>query len=76
MSSATLAILVLGAAGAIAGFVLFVLLPGRTARPPDKAINDSDVAQRWAGAHVNPAILDHSAPPPSGHGGVDGGGSS
>jgi hypothetical protein len=79
MTSATLAILVLAAVGAIAGFVVFVLLPGRTARHSEKPINDSDVAQRWAGAHGHAAILDHSASTPSdlsGHGGVDGGSAS
>jgi hypothetical protein len=79
MSSATLAVLVLGAVGAIAGFVVFVLLPGRTAQPSEKPINDSDVAQRWAGAHGNAATLAHSTSTPSdlsGHGGVDGGGAS
>ena len=77
MSSATLAIVVLAAVGAIAGFVIFVLLPGRNARPPDKAVNDSDVAQRWAGAHGHTASPDYSPATPadlSGHGAADGGG--
>jgi hypothetical protein len=61
MTSATLAVLVLLAVGTIAGFVLYRLLPLRP--PTEEALNESIVAQQWAGG------LDH---PPT-HGGIDGG---
>jgi hypothetical protein len=63
MSTATLAILVLAAVGTIAGLVIYLLLPPRLPLPPEEALNESIVAQQWAGG------LDH---PPT-HGGVDGG---
>lgn len=68
MTSATLALLVLVAVGVIAGLVIYILLPPRLPLPPEEAINDSIVAQQWAGG------LDHSMPIdlPT-HGGIDGG---
>ena len=68
MSSATLAILVLVAVGTIAGLIVYILLPPKPLRPTEPALNDSIVAQQWAGG------LDHSMPIdlPT-HGGVDGG---
>ena len=69
MSSADLAVLVLVGVGAIAGLVLFLLWPARR-RPPQDALNDSIIAQQWAGG------LDHPVPPAIGlptHGGIDGG---
>ena len=70
MSSAELAILVLVGAGAIAGLVLYVLWPGRPRSPKDQALNESIVAQQWAGG------LDHTVSTPIDlptHGGIDGG---
>lgn len=70
MTSAELAILVLVGTGAIASVVLYFLWPAR--RPPtDKALNDSIVAQQWAGGldHVGPTGIDL----PTHHGGLDGG---
>jgi len=49
MTSATLAILVLVAVGAIAGLVLYILLSPKPPLTPEQAINDSIVAQQWAG---------------------------
>ena len=44
MTSATLAILVLIAVGAIAGLVLYILLPPTPSLTPEQAINNSIVA--------------------------------
>jgi hypothetical protein len=68
MTSATLAILVLLATGAIAGLVLYILAPPRLPLPSEEPVNESIVAQQWAGG------LDHSIPIdlPT-HGGIDGG---
>jgi hypothetical protein len=49
LTSAELAILVLVGTGAIAGLVLYILWPGKPALPPEEAINESIVAQQWAG---------------------------
>jgi hypothetical protein len=65
MTSAELAVLVL--VGVIAGLVLFLLWPARR-RPPQDALNDSIIAQQWAGG------LDHPVPTAgdlSTHGGID-----
>ena len=69
LSSADLAVLVLVGAGAIASLVLFLLWPARRT-PPQDALNDSIIAQQWAGG------LDHTASTPIDlptHGGIDGG---
>jgi hypothetical protein len=63
MSSPELAILVLVGTGAIAGLVLYVLWPDKPPLPPEEAINESIVAQQWAGG------LDL----PTHHGGFGGG---
>ena len=69
MTSAELAVLVLVGTGAIAGLVLYFLWPARS-RPTQDALNESIVAQQWAGG------LDH-APSPTldlhTHGGIDAG---
>ena len=49
MTSAELAILVLVGTGAIAGLVLYMLWPDKPPLPPEEAINESIVAQQWAG---------------------------
>jgi hypothetical protein len=61
MTSAELAILVLVGTGAIASLVLYILWPARPPLPPEQAINESIVAQQWAGG------LDL----PTHHGGID-----
>ena len=69
MSSAELAILVLVGTGAIASLVVFILMPRRSRRP-DRAINESLVAQQWAGDlgqyHHTPSMPDMPH-----HGGID-----
>jgi hypothetical protein len=49
VSSPELAILVLVGTGAIASLVLYVLWPDKPPLPPEEAINESIVAQQWAG---------------------------
>lgn len=73
MTSATLAVLVMVAVGAIAGLVVYILLPPKPPLTPEQAINDSIVARQWAGDLGHP----HSPLPidlPT-HSGIDGGGS-
>jgi hypothetical protein len=70
VSSADLAVLVLVGTGVVAGLVLYMLWPDKPALPPEKALNDSIVAQQWAGG------LDHTVSTPIDlptHGGIDGG---
>jgi hypothetical protein len=70
VTSGELAILVLVGTGAVASLVLYALWPAR--RPPaDRALNESIVAQQWAGGldHVGPTTSDL----PTHHGGIDGG---
>ncbi|HYD04174.1 MAG TPA: hypothetical protein VEC60_00525 [Reyranella sp.] len=70
MTSGELAILVLVGTGAVAGSILYFLWSAR--RPPaDKALNESIVAQQWAGGldHTPPTTIDL----PTHHGGIDGG---
>ncbi|HTE82706.1 MAG TPA: hypothetical protein VK634_18615 [Reyranella sp.] len=62
MTSATLAILVLIAVGAIAGLVLYILLPPKPPLTPEQAINDSIVAQQWAGDLGHPSSLPMDLP--------------
>jgi hypothetical protein len=57
VTSAELAILVLVGTGTIAGLVLYMLWPDKPQLPPEEAINESIVAQQWAGG------LDHASPP-------------
>jgi hypothetical protein len=69
VTSAELAILVLVGVGAIASLVLKLLWPARP-RAKDQALNESIVAQQWAGG------LDHTVSTPIDlptHGGIDGG---
>jgi hypothetical protein len=54
---------VLVGTGTIAGLILYILWPAKPPLPPEEAINDSIVAQQWAGG------LDL----PTHHGGIDGG---
>lgn len=61
MNSAELAILVLVGTGSAAGLVLYMLWPDKPPLPPEQALNDSIVAQQWAGG------LDL----PTHHGGMD-----
>jgi hypothetical protein len=61
MTSAEIAVLILVGVGATASLVLYILWPARTASPAEKALNDSIVAQQWAGG------LDL----PPHHGGID-----
>jgi hypothetical protein len=63
MTSAELAILILVGTGTIASLVLYVLWPAKPRLPPEEALNESIVAQQWAGG------LDL----PTHHGGIDGG---
>jgi hypothetical protein len=63
VSSADLAILVLVGTGAIASLILYMLWPDKPPLPPEEALNESIVAQQWAGG------LDL----PTHHGGIDGG---
>ncbi len=49
MTSPELAILVLVGTGAGASLVLYILWPEKPSLPPEEAINDSIVAQQWAG---------------------------
>lgn len=72
MSSATLAVLVLVAVGAIAGLVVCILLPPKPPRTPEQAINDSIVARQWAGDLGHPHSLPIDLPT---HGATDGGAS-
>jgi len=72
MTSATLAILVLIAVGAIAGLVIYILLPPKPPLTPEQAINDSIIAQQWAGDLGHPYSLPNDLPT---HSGIDGGGS-
>jgi hypothetical protein len=69
MTSPELAVLVLVGTGAIASLILYILWPAKPPLPPEEAINDSIVAQQWAGG------LDHAGPPalPTHHGSIDGG---
>ena len=70
MTSATLAVLVLVSVGTIAGLVIYILLPSKPPLTPEQAINDSIIAQQWAGD------LDHASSLPVDlptHGGIDGG---
>jgi hypothetical protein len=71
MTSATLAILILVTVGAIAVLVIYILLPQNPPLTPEQAINDSIIAQQWAGDLDHP----HSLPiHPLMHSGIDGGG--
>jgi hypothetical protein len=63
VTSAELAVLILVGTGAIASLVLYVLWPAKPRLPPEEALNESIVAQQWAGG------LDL----PTHHGGIDGG---
>jgi hypothetical protein len=72
MTSATLAVLVLTAVGTIAGLVIYLLLPLKPPLTPEQAINDSIIAQQWAGDLDHPHSLPIHLPT---HGGIDGGGS-
>jgi len=69
MTSGELAIVVLVGVGAVASLVLFILMPRRSRRP-DRAINESLVAQQWAGDlghyHHTPSTPDLPT-----HGGID-----
>jgi len=69
MSSAELAVLVLVGTGAIASLVVFILSPRRSPKP-DQPINESLVAQQWAGDlghyHHTPSMPDMPT-----HGGID-----
>jgi hypothetical protein len=72
MTSATLAVLVLVAVGAIAALVIYILLPEKPPLTPEQAINDSIIAQQWAGDLGHPHSLPLHLPT---HSGIDGGGS-
>jgi len=72
MTSATLAVLVLVAVGTIAGLVLYILLPPKPPITPEQAINDSIVAQQWAGDLGQASSLPMDLPSA---GSFDGGGS-
>ena len=72
MTSATLAVLVLVAVGTIAGLVLYILLPPKPPITPEQAINDSIVAQQWAGDLSHASSLPMDLPSA---GSFDGGGS-
>ena len=72
MTSATLAILVLVSAGAVAGLVIYILLPPKSPVTPEQAINDSIIAQQWAGDLGHPHSLPIHLPT---HSGIDSGGS-
>jgi len=49
LTSAELAVLVLVGTGAIASLILYILWPAKPSLPPEEAINESIVAQQWAG---------------------------
>ena len=72
MTSATLAVLVLVAVGTIAGLVLYILLPPKPPITPEQAINDSIIAQQWAGDLSHASSLPMDLPSA---GSFDGGGS-
>ena len=55
MSSPELTILILVGTGAIAGLVLYILWPEKPPLPPEEAINESIVAQQWAGGLDGPS---------------------
>lgn len=71
MTSATLAVLVLVSAATIAGLVIYILLPSKPPLTPEQAINDSIIAQQWAGDLGHPYSLPIDLPM---HSGIDGGG--
>jgi hypothetical protein len=68
MTSAELAVLALVGTGAVASLILYFLWPARALRPPEEAMNDSIVAQQWAGGFDQAGLL-----PPTHHGGIDAG---
>ena len=70
MTSATLAVLVLVSAGTIAGLVIYILLPPKPPLTPEQAINDSIIAQQWAGELGHASSLPVDLPT---HGDIDGG---
>jgi hypothetical protein len=70
MSVATLAILVLIAVAAIAGLIIYILLPPRLPAPSEEALNESIVAQQWAGGLDHAPSMSIDLPT---HGGFDGG---
>jgi hypothetical protein len=70
MTSATLSVLVLLGVGTIAGFVLYLLLPPRLPPRAEEALNESIVAQQWAGGLDHPSSMPIDLPM---HGGIDGG---
>ena len=72
MTSATLAVLVLVSAGTIAGLVIYILLPPKPPITPEQAINDSIIAQQWAGDLSHASSLPGDLPSA---GSFDGGGS-
>ena len=72
MTSATLAVLELLAVGTIAGLVIYILLPPKPPLMPEQAINESIIAQQWAGDLDHPHSLPLHLPT---HSGIDGGGS-
>jgi hypothetical protein len=61
VTSPELAIVVLVGTGVIASLVLYMLWPEKPPLPPEEALNESIVAQQWAGG------LDL----PTHHGGID-----
>ena len=71
MTSAEIVVLGLVGTGTVASLVLYLLWPARHRRPTQDALNESIIAQQWAGG------LDQPVPPtidfPT-HGGIDGGG--
>lgn len=70
MTSATLAFMVLLAVGMIAGLTIYILLPPRLPPPTEEAINDSILAQQWAGGLDHPPSMPIDLPS---HGGMDSG---
>ena len=55
LSAPVIAVLALGSF--VAGLLLYMLWPDKPPLPPEEAINESIVAQQWAGG------LDHAGPP-------------
>lgn len=69
MTTATLAVVVLVAVGAIASLVIYILLPPRLPPPTEEALNASIVAQQWAGDLGHSPSMPVDLPT---HSGVDG----